>query len=159
MMKFVLLVEISFLFYANILAQKAITCKVKIISGQPGCRFSSVTIGPNEAVSIESKPSDSDINSITWVKFSASSIFSVPAKVFTIFPNLKEFSAWGQGIQEIKSNTFAEGEKLEEIDLRDNGLIVLHADTFNGEIFNLIFHNSATKFSYRFDKFEEHYFG
>jgi hypothetical protein len=62
--------------FANISAEQVITCKKEVFDGVPGCRFSGVTIGPNENVSIKTDPKDADVNSITWVEFEESSVYS-----------------------------------------------------------------------------------
>jgi hypothetical protein len=134
-MKIVILSGILFLLFANISAQKTITCKKGTFEG-PACLFSGVTIGPNEAVSIKTDPENLDVNSITAVNFDSSSIHSVPSEVFTKFPNLKLFNAWYVKLQEVKPNAFEKGKKLEVIRLSNNELTFLHLDTFKGEFFN-----------------------
>ncbi len=132
-MKIVLLVGIFFWCFVNCLAQKTITCKSETIQNYPTCLFSGVTLGPNETVSINSNPEDLDVNSITRVDFSSSSIHSVPQEIFKKFPNLRVFRALGQNIQEIHRDTFLNGKKLEWINLDDNQLTFLHLDTLKGE--------------------------
>jgi hypothetical protein len=132
-MKIVILSGILFLLFVNILAQKTITCKKETIQNYPTCLFSGVTLGPNEAVTIKTNPENLDVNSITRVDFDSSSIHSVPSEIFTKFSNLRVFRALGQNIQEIYSETFLNGKKLEWINLDDNHLIFLHLDTLKGE--------------------------
>ncbi len=133
-----------FLLFFNISAQKTITCKKVIYIGQVACKFSGVTIGPNEAVSIKTDPTNLDVNSIIWVEFEESSIHSVPSEVFTKFQNLIIFDILQQKLQEVQKNAFEKGKKLELIRLHSNELTFLHLDTFKGELFNfLIFFRSA----------------
>jgi hypothetical protein len=134
-MKLILLVGIFFWCFANILAeQKTITCKVETIQGQPGCRFSGVKIGPNEAFSIKTDPEDADVNSIIVVEFKSSSIHSIPLKIFVKFPRVERFYASEQNIQEIQPDTFLNADRLEVINLEGNALTFLHPKTFKGEI-------------------------
>jgi hypothetical protein len=131
------------------------------------CRFSGVTIGPNEAVRIEVDPAKTDVNGIIYVEFKGSSIHSIPREIFTKFPNLKTLQASGQNIQEITADnsrdgkhlvyiylaenaitflhkdTFANAGKLRVIDLSDNALTFLHKDTFDGEYSHLSSSNSS----------------
>jgi hypothetical protein len=141
-MKIVLLVGILFLFFANIWAEKTITCKVS--DNNPSvCIFSDETIGENDTVSVTTNPTDADVNSITSVEFrSSSSIYSIPRQIFQKFPNLENFYAAQKDIKEIKPNTFVDAKKLEKINLWGNELTVLHADAFKGKIFNFIFFGS-----------------
>jgi hypothetical protein len=101
-----------------------------------GCEFSEVSIGPNEAISIKTDPADADVSTKTYVQFVRSSIHSVPSEVFTKFPNSRKLLVSGQNIQEIKPDSFVNGGKLEEIDLSQNRLTFLHADTFKGKNFS-----------------------
>jgi hypothetical protein len=145
-MKIVLLIRILFLSVANILAEKTITCK---INRESTCEFFSVTIGPNEAVSVETDPRNADVSHITFVEFSSSSIYSVPGEIFTKFPNLKTFIAFGQRVQEIKADTFMHGKNLNYVHLSVNNLKFLHADTFKGKKFQFRFfvpNNNSIKF-------------
>ncbi len=122
--------------HANILAdQKTITCKAKTIWVLPGCEFSGVTVEKNEAVSIATDPENLDVNTIKLVKFSSSSLYSVPREVFTKFPIMKRFYAEGQNIQEIKLDAFWDAKKLEMIWLQRNKLTFLHVDTFKRHFF------------------------
>jgi hypothetical protein len=145
-MKIVILSGILFLLFVNILAQKTITCKKGEFEGHPACLFSGVTIGPNEAVTIKTDPANLDVNSITAVNFPSSSIHSVPSEVFTKFPNLKLFRAYGVKLQEVKPNAFEKGRKLEVIRLNYNELTFLHLDTFKGELFNFLLFFRNAKF-------------
>jgi hypothetical protein len=131
-MKLILLIGIFPLFFINTLADQTITCDVQFTRNEPTCMFMNVTLGPNEAVSVQV---DDDESTITQVAFFDSSIYSVPREIFTKFPNLKVFWAYAQNIQEIKPDTFREGTKLEKIGLRNNLLTSLHKDTFKGEYF------------------------
>jgi Leucine-rich repeat (LRR) protein len=110
------------------LAEKTIKCEVK----DRDCKFSGVTIGADEKVSIKTDPEDTDVETITKVQFSGSSIHSIPAELFEKFPNLQWLSANEQGIREIKANTFKNAKKLETIDLARNSLSTLDVDTFRG---------------------------
>jgi hypothetical protein len=65
-----------------------------------------MTIRPNEAVSIKIDPLYANNITIETVRIIDSSIHSVPAEIFTKFPNLRKFLASGQNIQEIKPDTF-----------------------------------------------------
>jgi hypothetical protein len=130
-MKIILLVGILSMFFVNILTQKTITCKVEILQGVT-CLFNYVAIGPNETVSIKYEPEDADVNSVTFVQFSLSSIYSILREIFTKFPNAEFLFAGGQNIQEIASDTFADAKKLEYISLSNNLLTFLHKDTFKG---------------------------
>jgi hypothetical protein len=132
-MKIVILSGILFLLFVNILAQKTITCKKEIIEGLQGCRFSGVTIGQNDKVSIATDPSNLDVNTIERVDFTSSSIHSVPREIFTKFPNLIRFEAINQNVQEIKPDTFVDGKKLELIWLDNNPIAFLHLNTFRGK--------------------------
>ncbi len=138
MKKIVILSEILFLFSVNILAQKTITCKKGTFEGHPACLFSGVTIGPNEAVTIKTDPANLDVNSITAISLSSSSIHSIPSEVFTKFPNLIFFRAFNVKLREVKPNTFEKGKKLEQIRLHYNALTFLPLDTFKGEYFQFL---------------------
>jgi hypothetical protein len=132
-MKIILLSGIFCLVFAqNILAEKTITCKVTIVYGETRCTFSRVTIGQNETVTIRTDPVDLSVNTITEVVFDGSSIYSVPSEIFTKFPNTKQFYASRQLINEVYTNTFHSGKKLELIGLGDNLLTFLDANTFKG---------------------------
>jgi hypothetical protein len=113
-------------------------CKKGEFEGHPACEFNGVTIGPNEAVTIQTDPTNLDVNSITAVNFPSSSIHSVPSEVFTKFPNLRLFRAYNVKLQEVKQNAFEKGRKLEQIRLLFNELTFLHLDTFKGEFFNFL---------------------
>ncbi len=114
-------------------ADRTITCKKELIIAFSGCRFSNVTIGPNESVTIKTDPADLDVNRIEMVEFSDSSIHSIPRKIFLKFPNLEILHAIGQNIQEIKRDTFVDAKKLTLIDLSQNELTFLRPDTFQGK--------------------------
>jgi Leucine-rich repeat (LRR) protein len=132
-MKIILLVGIFCLVFVQVLAdQKVITCESFKIGDYEGCRFSRVTIGQNETVSIRTNPENLDVNTITLVQFRASSIHSVPSEIFTKFPNLKWFDGFNQNIQEIRPDTFKDAKNLDRIDLRLGQLKVLHPDTVRG---------------------------
>jgi hypothetical protein len=133
-MKIILLVVIFLCCFANISAEKTITCKVETIQGQPGCRFSGVKIRPNEAFSIKTDPEDADVSSIIVVEFKSSSIHSIPLKIFVKFPRVERFYASEQNIQEIQPDTFLNADRLEVINLEGNALTFLHPKTFKGEI-------------------------
>ncbi len=131
-MKMILLsVVILSLAFANGLAQKVITCKGSKQSPSR-CDFIGLTIGQDELISIATDPTDLDRNSITFIRISDSSIHSVPSEIFQDFPNLKEFYAYGNNIQEVKADTFLSGKNLELISLDQNALTFLHKDTFKG---------------------------
>jgi hypothetical protein len=133
-MKTNFIVGILFLVTASTLAQKTITCKRETLDGHQVCLFSGVTVGQNEAVSINTDPANVDVNQITYVKFVDSSIYSIPREIFTKFPELTWFWADSSNIQEIKSNTFANMKKAERIDLDDNKAITFWpVDLFKGE--------------------------
>jgi Leucine-rich repeat (LRR) protein len=68
---------------------------------------------------------------IKSVQFYYSSIYFVPASIFTYFPNLKELHLNGSKVQEIK-NTFQNATNLLLIDLRHNNISTLGPDTFKG---------------------------
>jgi hypothetical protein len=118
------------------------------------CRFSGVTVGPNEAVRIEVDPAKTNVNGIIYVKFISSSIHSIPREVFTKFPNLKTLQASGQNIQEITADTFSDAGKLRVINLADNAITFLHKDTFKGQYFIFAFvlisniHTNLIKFQF-----------
>jgi hypothetical protein len=132
-MKIILSVGILFLVFANIFADQTITCKVESIQDQSGCHFNDVMVGQNEAIAIATDPADVDVNTITLLVFTSSSIYSLPSEVFTKFPNLKSFWGDDQKIQEIKADAFVDGQNLQRISLRENALTFLHADTFKGK--------------------------
>ncbi len=131
-MKIILLIVVLLLAFSNSLAEKTITCKKELMIAFSGCRFSNVTIGPNESVTIKTDPADLDVNRIEMVEFSDSSIHSIPRKIFLKFPNLEILHAIGQNIQEIKRDTFVDAKKLTLIDLGQNELTFLRSDTFEG---------------------------
>jgi hypothetical protein len=138
-MKIILLIGIFSQFFVNSIAEKTITCEVLPIFTQNGpiCHFAEVTLGPNEAVTIELDRGiyGDDESTIYEAVFPRSSIYSVPREIFAKFPNLKVFWAYAQNIREIKPDTFREGKQLEKIGLRYNLLTFLHKDTFKGEYF------------------------
>ncbi len=140
-MKIILLIVVLLLDFSNSLAEKTITCKKELIIAFSGCRFSHVTIGPNESVIIRTDSADLDVNRIEMVEFSDSSIHSIPRKIFLKFPNLEILHAIGQNIQEIKRDTFVDAKKLTLIDLSQNELTFLRPDTFQGKQFLSLFCN------------------
>jgi hypothetical protein len=85
---------------------------VQQTDGFQGCKFSGLTIGPNETVSIKTDP-ESSASKILRVKFVDSSIHSVPAEVFQKFSNLIVLDVDGNNVQEIKPNTYLHAEKFE----------------------------------------------
>jgi hypothetical protein len=116
---------------ANILAEKTITCKRR--SNNPtACEFYNVTLGKHEAVLIETDPEDLKVRTIESVRFSGSSIYSVPAEIFSKFPNVKKLWLDGQNVQDIEPGTFLNANNLKLIDLENNQLKVLHEDSFKG---------------------------
>jgi hypothetical protein len=134
-MKIILLVGIVVLCFANILADKTITCETKPHYSKPACRFSGITIGENETVVIETDPRDFDVNRIEWIDVgSKSSIYSIPRAFFIKFPRAGYFDAPGQGIHEVKPDTFVDAGGLVQIDLSGNALTYLHPKTFKGKI-------------------------
>ncbi len=137
-MKIILLsvVILSLSLAQNILAEKVVTCRVPS-EELSRCLFFNVTIEKNEVVSIKTEPEDVDASTITWVEFFESSNHSLPREIFTKFPNVKEFIASRQNIQEIQPDTFADAKKLKKINLQKNELSFLHVDTFSGEFFLL----------------------
>jgi hypothetical protein len=135
-MKTIIFVAILSSLFVNILAQKTITCRVhETINGKPNCGIQYQKIGPNETVSIETYPENTDANSITYVWILSSTIPSIPSEIFTKFPNLKQFECTGERVQEIKRETFWHGIHLETINVQNNELTFLHKDTFKGENF------------------------
>jgi hypothetical protein len=141
-MKMILLsVGIFLLSLGNILAEKVITCEALdlVIGHWLGCRFSGVTIGPNETITIKTDPADLDVNSVNFVDFVSSSIHSIPSEIFTKFPKLEWFMAGQQNIQEVKEDTFKNGKDLTMIVLWANNITFLHKDTFRGKEFLGIF--------------------
>ncbi len=131
------LLTILCLFFANTLAETTITCKETILDGQPACDFANVTIGPNEAVSIKTDPSNLDAKSVKSVGFWSSTIHSIPSEVFTKFPNVKWLWARELKIQEIKADLFLNAKNLEIISMYGNALTFLHKDTFKGKFYKL----------------------
>jgi hypothetical protein len=79
----------------------------------------------------ETGQSESHIN-ISGVLFKSSSIYSVPASIFTYFPNLTELHLSGSKVQEIRNNSFENATKLLLIDLSHNRISALGPDTFKG---------------------------
>jgi hypothetical protein len=135
-MKILLLTVVLFWSFTNIPAEKTITCKEETFDGDLSCEFSNITITSNETISIKMDPEDADANRIPSVYFSDSSIFSVPAEVFTKFPNIIWFWARDQKIQEIKPRTFVNAKNLEIISMEQNAVKFLHRDTFEGKQFS-----------------------
>jgi hypothetical protein len=131
-MKIILLIGILCLSLVNVSADQTITCELPP-NTPTGCYISSVTIGPNETVSIKTDPEDADANSITFVQFTRSSLYAVPREVFTKFPNLNRFHVGHQKIQEIPPNTFLNARKLTFLDLGSNALTSLAVETFKGK--------------------------
>jgi hypothetical protein len=130
----ILSVGILLLVFVNTLADQTITCKM-LDNDPTSCLISGETIGQNEAVSIKTDPENVDVSKITWLKFSSSSIYSIPPEVFTTFPSIKWFFASGQNILEVKRGTFWDGKNLEWIHLGNNNVTFLDRRTFNGENF------------------------
>jgi hypothetical protein len=60
-MKIILLIGILCLSLVNVSADQTITCELPP-NTPTGCYISSVTIGPNETVSIKTDPEDADAN-------------------------------------------------------------------------------------------------
>jgi hypothetical protein len=101
--------------------------------------FSGVTLGQHEAVTIATDPVDLDVALVETVAFDNSSIYTVPTEIFKKFPNLREFYAADQNIQEVTPDTFKYAAKLRLLTLSQNHLTFLHRDTFKSEYFkNLI---------------------
>jgi Leucine-rich repeat (LRR) protein len=148
-MKFVIFSGIFLWCLANSSAAKTITCKKETIDGHLGCRFSGVSIGPNETVSIKTDPENADPKTITRVDFSSSSIHSVPSEVFAKSPNLKEFWADNQNVQEIKVGTFLAANLLDKVRLRNNKLTVLHRGAFDGKNFHNFFFQNFFQFHFK----------
>jgi hypothetical protein len=123
------------LYFVNISAEKPIIGEVPI--GNPYiCEYYNVKIEANETVAVYSAPSSADVKKVYTVVFLESSIYSVPSEIFTKFPNLEDFRAKGQNIQEIKPNTFKNARNLKLITLSGNELTYLHRDIFQGEFFD-----------------------
>jgi hypothetical protein len=139
-MKIVIFGAILFLLFANISAEQTIWCSVQEPNnGMENCGIQYVTIGPNETVSIQIHPENTDVNSITYVWILSSKIHSIPSEIFTKFPNLKRFECAWERVQEIKRETFWHGIHLETINVQNNELTFLHKDTFKGENFQFDF--------------------
>jgi hypothetical protein len=102
-MKIILSIGILFLAFANIFAEKTITCKLVEEIYQQNCHFSRITIRPNEAVSVKIDPLYA--NNIT-IETDHRLLNSFSPCFFTKFPNLRKILASGQNIQEIKPDTF-----------------------------------------------------
>ncbi len=120
----------------NILADQTITCKFR--QGiEPACYFPyNLTIGPNETVTVEVDPADTDVSTILTIFFgSSSSIHSIPQEIFTKFPNVKWLGAAGCQLKEIKADTFVNAKQLSGIDLQANELTFLDPNTFKGKNF------------------------
>ncbi len=132
-MKITLSVGILFLCFANISAEKTITCKVEWHPFNPTCEFWNITIGPNEAVVVETDPADADASEIISIQYSiGSSLYSLPREIFTKFPNARELWAAYINIQEIKPDTFRDAKTLAMFDLSSNSIKYLGADIFKG---------------------------
>jgi Leucine-rich repeat (LRR) protein len=69
---------------------------------------------------------------IPQLYFSSSSIYYVPASIFTFFTKLKGFQIFLSKVQEIRNNTFENATDLRYIDLSWNKISALEADTFRG---------------------------
>jgi hypothetical protein len=145
MKKILLSVVILCLSLGNISAQKTITCRLNNpLNELQNCGIRSVTIGPNEAVTIKIDPENVNANEITYVWILFCSIYSLPREIFTKFPNLKQFEAHAQKVQEIQRDTFLNGTNLETINAQKNELTFLHIETFNGKNFRFSFLFSKT---------------
>jgi Leucine-rich repeat (LRR) protein len=69
---------------------------------------------------------------ITSVQFYYSTIYYVPASIFTYFTNLKQLHLNGSDIYYIRNNTFQNATDLLLIDLSHNMIFSLGPDTFQG---------------------------
>jgi Leucine-rich repeat (LRR) protein len=68
---------------------------------------------------------------VSIVRFNSSSLYSLPAAIFTTFP-LRIVFAQNSGIREIKPNTFLNAAKLETLYLTSNNLTTIPQDAFLG---------------------------
>ncbi len=96
--------------------------QVELNSGEEAS-FSVSNFGPGET------PTPANI---TNVYFYSSSIYYVPASIFTYFTKLRWLRLDDCNVQEIRNNTFENATELQEIDLAGNKISTLEADTFRG---------------------------
>jgi Leucine-rich repeat (LRR) protein len=115
---------------------KTFNCLYKINWFGSYCSFGSTALFSDEEASFgvsNLRPGETPAD-ITSVHFYSSSIYYVPASIFTSFSKLKELLIDDSNVQEIRSNTFENATKLQEIDLTGNKISALKADTFRGAI-------------------------
>jgi Leucine-rich repeat (LRR) protein len=114
---------------SQVFGQKLLVCQV---TGNT-CTFKEKIVNKNEQVVIVADNKGSTTNAdIKEVKFEASSIYSVPTELFTIFKNLEGLSMAGQEVQEIKPNTFKSAINLKRLNLANNLLRKIDEETFDG---------------------------
>jgi carboxypeptidase N regulatory subunit len=97
------------------------------------CTFNQQTLYNNEIAQIVPTYITGITNlNVSVVRFNGSSIYSLPAAIFTTFPNTNIMFATYIGIQEIKPNTFLNAAKLSQLYLYNNKLTTLPQDAFSG---------------------------
>jgi Leucine-rich repeat (LRR) protein len=102
------------------------TCSAAV----PKVTFTGQTVGANDTVTSISQPYNA--SAIQTVLFNASSIYHVPAILFTTFPNLQNLYMQGIGVREIRNNTFLNAKKLVYLSLLLNDIFAFPANTFSG---------------------------
>jgi Leucine-rich repeat (LRR) protein len=113
----------------QVLGQKLLVCQV---SGNT-CTFRDKALTKGEKVVIVADHGSSTTNAdIKQVVFESSSIYSIPAELFTTFKNLEGLTMIKQGLQEIEQNTFINAQHLSVLRLDSNLLKVIDEDTFLG---------------------------
>jgi Leucine-rich repeat (LRR) protein len=97
------------------------------------CNFYQAELYSYQEASFEVMETGQSVSHISGVLFKSSSIYYIPASIFTYFTNLTELHLNGCDVQEIRKNTFEKAIKLLLIDLNHNSKIfALGPDTFKG---------------------------
>jgi Leucine-rich repeat (LRR) protein len=111
---------------------KVLTCSEAF---NPACTFENQVLGANDVATFAVSPGLNPAK-ITVVYFnlqsSLSSIYYIPASIFTYFPNLSGLGFLEANLQEIRRNTFLNAKNLESFSSSKGNIPTLEADTFKG---------------------------
>jgi Leucine-rich repeat (LRR) protein len=110
--------------------QRVLACVVPVSGIE--CTFLHQTLLRDEMAVIESRHVNTNDNQITSVRFTDSTVFSIPSGLFLKFPNLEMLDMNGQNVHRIEPFTFQRASRLTRLDLAGNFIRKIEQDTFSG---------------------------
>jgi hypothetical protein len=133
MVRLFFLIVCLLVYSVNVINGNILTCD---ILNETECIVEHPYLGANDDAIIELPPGLSSYDILT-VYFNplakpSSSVYYIPASLFTYFPNLYGLGIYTASVQEIRNNTFLNATNLQWLGLSGNNISTLGADVFRG---------------------------